>query len=161
MTGGMRQVSGVTYHLSWNGVVCQMFAVMCHKSIVRKGPDRATYCLLVSYHLSLERCHVSYVNCQVSNVRCNMSGVICQISHVRKANSKSQHRPLVMFHFRCQMSGVRCQMPGVKYHKSQYRCQVSPVRCHVNCVTSEMSELSEKAPSRATIAHWSGVVCNL
>ena len=106
-TGGMCQALGVTCHLSRTGVMCQMFVVMCHKSIVRKDTDRATYCLL--------RCHVSHVQCQLLNVRCQMSDIPCQVSdvmyylsHVRKANSKSQHRPLIRFYFRCQVSGVMC-----------------------------------------------------
>ena len=82
MTGVIRQESG-RCHLSRTGVMCKMFAVICHKSIVRKGQERATYCLLVRYNLSLERCHVSHVKCQLSTVRCQMSDVTCQVSDVR------------------------------------------------------------------------------
>ena len=64
------QVSPVTA-----SVMCHMLAVMRHISIIRKGPDRATYCLLVRYHLSLERCHVAHVQCQLSTVRCQVSNV--------------------------------------------------------------------------------------
>ena len=75
MTGVMCHVSGVKCHLHGSGVICQMSGVMCHQPIVRKGTDRATYCLLVRYHVSLDtldRCHVSHVKCQVSTVSCQI-----------------------------------------------------------------------------------------
>ena len=77
----MCQVSHVTCHGS--SAICQMSGVMCHHSIARKGTYRATYCLLVSYNVSIDICHVSHVKCPVSTVSCKMLDVTCQVSDVR------------------------------------------------------------------------------
>ena len=60
-----------------------------------------------------------------------MSDVMYHLYHVRKADSKSQHRPLVRFYFRCQMSGVRCQVSSVKFQVSNITSHILGVRCHL------------------------------
>ena len=162
-------MTGVIWHVQVPRIRCHVSDIrchVCHKSIVRKGTDKATNHLLIRCHSLLVRCHVWHVQCQVSTVRCQVSDVICWVSHVmshfRKPNSKSQYCPLAMCYVRCPMWGVRCHMTLVTLQMSV----TSSVTCHLSrtSVMCQMflscvaSQLSEKARTEQRTTSWSGII---